>query len=157
MRVVAVFLLAPISALVVPANIRGVSMAAVQLPGRAAVPIMQESNGGSSDGDEREKSRGRTAVISRPKPKPKSARKEDISHDANWKVLLHNDDVHTFEYCTGAICSVVRTIKRKKAHTITVQAHSMGTAVVTQTYKQKAKEFCLGLQKYGLTSSISPE
>ena len=79
------------------------------------------------------------------------------SLDANWKVLLHNDDVHTFEYCTGAICSVVRTIKRKKAHTITVQAHSMGTAVVTQTYKQKAKEFCLGLQKYGLTSSISPE
>lgn len=96
-------------------------------------------------------------MIARPKPKAKSERREDVSLDANWKVLLHNDDVHTFEYCTGAICSVVRTIKRKKAHTITVQAHSMGTAVVTQTYKAKAKEFCLGLQKYGLTSSISPE
>ena len=96
-------------------------------------------------------------MIARPKPKAKSERREDVSLDANWKVLLHNDDVHTFEYCTGAICSVVRTIKRKKAHTITVQCHSMGTAVVTQTYKQKAKEFCLGLQKYGLTSSISPE
>ena len=119
-----------------------------------------EEGGDGGDGGrgrETEKSRGRTAVIERPKPKPKSMRKEDVSLDANWKVLLHNDDVHTFEYCTGAICSVVRTIKRKKAHTITVQAHSMGTAVVTQTYKQKAKEFCLGLQKYGLTSSISPE
>ena len=120
------------------------------LPARATA-LMQEQGG------EVQKSRGRTAVIQRPKPKPKEVNKEDISMDANWKVLLHNDDVHTFEYCTGAICSVVRTIKRKKAHTITVQCHSMGTAVVTQTYKQKAKEFCLGLQKYGLTSSISPE
>ena len=137
------------SALVVPTSVRTVPMPTAQLPSRAAMPIMQESEG--------EKSRGRTAVIPRPKAIPKSHDKKDNSHDANWKVLLHNDDVHTFEYCNGAICAVVRTIKRKKAHTITVQAHSMGTAVVTQTYKQKAKEFCIGLQKYGLTSSISPE
>jgi len=146
------------SALVLPQGLRPVAMA-VHPPVRAAATFMQEGGDGGDGGRgrETEKSRGRTAVIERPKPKPKSMRKEDVSLDANWKVLLHNDDVHTFEYCTGAICSVVRTIKRKKAHTITVQAHSMGTAVVTQTYKQKAKEFCLGLQKYGLTSSISPE
>ena len=160
MRLTALLVLsaAMTSALVLPQGLRPVAMA-VHPPVRAAATFMQEGGDGGDGGRgrETEKSRGRTAVIERPKPKPKSMRKEDVSLDANWKVLLHNDDVHTFEYCTGAICSVVRTIKRKKAHTITVQAHSMGTAVVTQTYKQKAKELCLGLQKYGLTSSISPE
>jgi len=52
---------------------------------------------------------------------------------------------------------VVKTITRKKAHRITVQAHSMGTATVTTTWKQMAKQYCLKLQKYGLTSSIAPE
>ena len=55
------------------------------------------------------------------------------------------------------VVKVVKTITRKKAHRITVQAHSYGTAVVTTTWKAMAKTMCLKLQKYGLTSSISPD
>ena len=65
--------------------------------------------------------------------------------------------VHTFDYVTMAIVKVVKTITRKKAHRITVQAHSMGTATVTTTWKQMAKTMCLKLQKFGLTSSIAPD
>ena len=130
-------------------------------------------------------SRGRTAVIQRPKPKPKNENREDVDKEASWRVLLHNDDVsspshnaalilhppacshkhmhpclvqvHTFDYVSMAIVKVVKTITRKKAHRITVQCHSMGTATVTTTWKQMAKTMCLKLQKFGLTSSIAPE
>ena len=65
--------------------------------------------------------------------------------------------VHTFDYVTMAIVKVVKTITRKKAHRITVQCHSAGTATVTTTWKQMAKTMCLKLQKFGLTSSIAPD
>ena len=70
---------------------------------------------------------------------------------------LCGTQVHTFDYVTMAIVKVVKTITRKKAHRITVQAHSMGTATVTTTWKQMAKTMCLKLQKFGLTSSIAPD
>ena len=65
--------------------------------------------------------------------------------------------MHTFDYVNMAIVQAVQTITRKKAHRICVQAHSMGTATVTTSWKQQAKQYCLKLQKYGLTSSIAPE
>ena len=56
-----------------------------------------------------------------------------------------------------AIVSVVKTVTRKKAHRITTQVHTMGTATVTVSWKQQAKQYCLKLQQFGLTSSITPE
>ncbi len=156
---VALVLAAPAAALQLRPAVRSphgsLAHAALSAPPRV---FMQSEGGGGGGGGEREKSksRGRLAVIARPKPKAASERKEDVEHEPSWRVLLHNDDVHTFEYCTGAIVAVVRTITRKKAHKIMVQAHSMGTATVTTTWKQMAKSYCLKLQKYGLTSSIAP-
>jgi ATP-dependent Clp protease adapter protein ClpS len=117
---------------------------------------MAEEDGGDG-GREGERQRGRTAVIARPKPVTKERSKEEVENEPSWRVLLHNDDVHTFDYVTMAIVQVVKTITRKKAHRITVQCHSMGTATVTTTWKQMAKTYCLKLQKYGLTSSIAPD
>jgi len=96
-------------------------------------------------------------VIARPKPIEKSKNKEEVENEPSWRVLLHNDDVHTFDYVSMAIVKVVKTITRKKAHRICVQCHSMGTATVTTTWKQMAKSYCLKLQKFGLTSSIAPD
>eukprot|EP00962_Isochrysis_galbana_P018837 scaffold5458_cov131-Isochrysis_galbana.AAC.16 len=106
---------------------------------------------------EREGSRGRTAVVQRPKAEPKQMSKEDIAHEPMWRLLLHNDDVHTWDYVIYAIVSVVKTVSRKKAHRITTTVHTMGSATVTITFKQQAKKYCLEMQKWGLTSSIAPE
>jgi ATP-dependent Clp protease adapter protein ClpS len=106
---------------------------------------------------EREGSRGRTAVVQRPKAEPKQMSKEDIAHEPMWRLLLHNDDVHTWDYVIFAIVSVVKTVSRKKAHRITTTVHTMGSATVTITFKQQAKKYCLEMQKWGLTSSIAPE
>ncbi|PXF48789.1 ATP-dependent Clp protease adapter protein ClpS [Gracilariopsis chorda] len=100
---------------------------------------------------------GGVAVITKPVTKKKTKRKSQTQYEPSWRVLLHNDDVHTFDYVTGAIVKVVRTVSRKKAHRITMQAHASGVATVTTTWKAQAEEYCKGLQMHGLTSSIAPD
>jgi ATP-dependent Clp protease adapter protein ClpS len=119
----------------------------------SAFETSAQSEGSDQGGGEpeRKKSRGRAATIARPMPKPKQLPKERVEVDSFGMVLLHNDDVHTFEYVNMAIVQTVTTISRKKAHRIVVQVHSKSLAVVTETWKQRAKEICIKLQKYGLT------
>eukprot|EP00177_Eucheuma_denticulatum_P002034 GFKZ01003642.1.p1 GENE.GFKZ01003642.1~~GFKZ01003642.1.p1 ORF type:complete len:176 (+),score=19.80 GFKZ01003642.1:297-824(+) len=100
---------------------------------------------------------GGVAVITKPDTKKKTKRKSQTEFEQSWRVLLHNDDVHTFEYVTGAIVKVVRTVSRKKAHRITMTAHTAGVATVTTTWKAQAEAYCKGLQREGLTSSIAPD
>jgi len=153
MRVAAVLLLmaSPSMQFMVPTRLP----ASRVLASRVGALYMQE--GGDGGARESEKRRGKAAVISRPKPKPVQKNKEDVDKEPQWRVLLHNDDVHTWDYVIFAIVSVVKTVTRKKAHRITTQVHTMGTATVTVSWKQQAKQYCLKLQQFGLTSSITPE
>ena len=65
--------------------------------------------------------------------------KEQVDKDNGWRVLLHNDDVHTFDYVNQAIVKTISTVTKKKAHRICVQAHTQGVATVTTSWKQMAK------------------
>ena len=105
-------------------------------PTAARVAPLSMQEGGER---EREKSTGRTAVIARPKPEPIEKSREEVEKEGSWRVLLHNDDVHTFDYVNMAICKTVPTVTRAKAHRITVAAHTNNLAVVTTTWKQMAK------------------
>lgn len=49
---------------------------------------------------------GGVAVITKPGTRQKTARKSKTEREPSWRVLLHNDDVHTFDYVTGAIVKV---------------------------------------------------
>lgn len=49
---------------------------------------------------------GGVAVITKPTTKQKTKRKSETEREPSWRVLLHNDDVHTFQYVTGAIVKV---------------------------------------------------
>jgi len=73
------------------------------------------------EGLEREKKakKGGAAVVERPKAEPKQMSKEEIANEPMWRLLIHNDDVHTWDYVIYAIVSVVKTVTRKKAHRIT--------------------------------------
>jgi ATP-dependent Clp protease adapter protein ClpS len=74
-----------------------------------------------------------------------------------WRVLLHNDEVHTFNYVVRSLTKVIGTLDRTAAFEICVQTHGIGKATVTKTWKKQAEQFCLGLQRQGLTVSISPD
>ncbi|SBS88183.1 ATP-dependent Clp protease adaptor protein ClpS, putative [Plasmodium ovale curtisi] len=79
-----------------------------------------------------------------------------------WKVILYNDDIHNFTYVTDVIVKVIGQISKAKAHTITVEAHSTGQALILSTWRAQAEKYCEGnasfeLQKNGLTVSIIHE
>jgi len=83
--------------------------------------------------------------------------KEDLDQEGWWRVLLHNDEIHTFEYVTESIVKVCPQLTKKKAFQITRTTHTAGVATVTTVWKQLAEQMCLGLQTYGLTVSIAPD
>lgn len=74
-----------------------------------------------------------------------------------WRVVLHNDEVHTFNYVVRSLTKIIGTLDRKAAFEICVQTHGIGKSTVTKTWKKQAEQFCLGLQRQGLTVSISPD
>ena len=74
--------------------------------------------------------------------------------DTETQAHRHTDTSHLLSAGLDAI--QVATVTRAKAHRITVAAHTNNLAVVTTTWKQMAKQYCIKLQKFGLTSSIAP-
>lgn len=89
--------------------------------------------------------------------KTESKAEEEKRKEEMWRVVLHNDEVHTFNYVIRSLCKVVGTLDRKASFEICVQTHGVGKATVTKTWKKQAEQFCLGLQRQGLTVSISPD
>lgn len=83
--------------------------------------------------------------------------KEDLDKESWWRVLLHNDEIHTFEFVIEEIVNVVPTTTRKKAFEMAMTTHRDGQATVAVVFKKLAEQYCMGLQKAGLTSSIAPD
>ena len=97
------------------------------------------------------------AVTETPPAAPTLPRRRDLDEGGGnlWEVLLHNDDIHTFDYTIQALAKCVPST-RKKAHTIVVEVHSKGMARVWRGWKSRAKMICSCLQYKGLTSTIAP-
>lgn len=51
----------------------------------------------------------------------------------------------SFTYVTDVIVKVIGYISKAKAHTITVEAHSTGQALILSTWKAKAEMYCEGM------------
>lgn len=83
--------------------------------------------------------------------------KEDLDKEQWWRVLLHNDEIHTFEFVIEEIVNVVPTTTRRKAFEMAMTTHRDGQATVAVVFKKLAEQYCMGLQKAGLTSSIAPD
>ena len=89
--------------------------------------------------------------------KIKTEEEQEEIKEKMWRVVLHNDEVHTFNYVVRSLTKIIGTLDRKAAFEICVQTHGIGKATVTKTWKKQAEQFCLGLQRQGLTVSISPD
>ncbi|CAM9247183.1 unnamed protein product [Ascophyllum nodosum] len=83
--------------------------------------------------------------------------KEKLAKEQWWRVILHNDEIHTFDYVTQSITKVVKKLTMKKAYEVTMETHKAGKATVTQAWKSKAEGYCMQLQQCGLTASIAPD
>eukprot|EP00339_Tiarina_fusa_P025131 CAMPEP_0117046532 /NCGR_PEP_ID=MMETSP0472-20121206/32173_1 /TAXON_ID=693140 ORGANISM="Tiarina fusus, Strain LIS" /NCGR_SAMPLE_ID=MMETSP0472 /ASSEMBLY_ACC=CAM_ASM_000603 /LENGTH=165 /DNA_ID=CAMNT_0004758917 /DNA_START=133 /DNA_END=630 /DNA_ORIENTATION=+ len=107
---------------------------------------------------DKEKSRStKKGVSTIIKERTETKAEEKKNKEEMWRVVLHNDEVHTFNYVIRSLCKVVGTLDRTASFEICVQTHGVGKATVTKTWKKQAEQFCLGLQRQGLTVSISPD
>ncbi len=115
---------------------------------------MSDSGGGG--GTERAKStkKGLTTIVI---DKTEAKEDQDEKIEEQWRVVLHNDEVHTFNYVIQSLCKIIGTLDRKRAFDICVLTHGSGKATITKTWKEQAMKYCLGLQRQGLTASIAPE
>lgn len=91
------------------------------------------------------------------KENTKTETEDEEKKEEMWRVVLHNDEVHTFNYVIRSLGKVVGTLDKKASFEICVETHGVGKATVTKTWKKQAEQFCLGLQRQGLTVSISPD
>ena len=112
--------------------------------------------GGVGGGGAREKKRSKKGgVLIADRTEQES--KQEEKKEEQWRVVLHNDEVHTFNYVIQSLCKVIGTLDRKRAFDICVLTHGTGKATITKSWKAQAEKYCLGLQRQGLTASISPE
>ena len=74
-----------------------------------------------------------------------------------WKVLLHNDDVHSMDYVVGALCKAVPGMDKAEAERVMMEAHLNGVGLVTTCHKEQAEYYRDRIQTFGLGCSIEPE
>jgi len=144
-------------ALVVPGHLPRPSLAAqrhttvVQMATRRPAVTMM------SDTQRQKKGKVQTITKKRTDERVETAPKEDLDQEEYWRLLLHNDDIHTFEYVTFIIKKTVPNISNAKAFDLTMVTHTEGVSTIIQTVKEVAEKYCQSLQKAGLTASISPD
>lgn len=117
---------------------------------------MSDGGGGGGGGVEKSKStkKGLSTIVI---DKTEQQEDQDEEIEEQWRVVLHNDEVHTFNYVIQSLCKIIGTIDRKRAFDICVLTHGTGKATITKSWKEQAMKYCLGLQRQGLTASIAPE
>lgn len=94
-----------------------------------------------------------TALASRPGTKPPERIPKQLPP---YKVLLHNDDVNTFERVILAILKLT-PLTTESAVQKTIEAHKTGVALLLVTHKERAELYQEQFQSLGLTVTIEPD
>lgn len=87
------------------------------------------------------------AAPSSTQPSPRALR--------SWVLLLHNDDINTFDHVIGALQSLLR-MEHPLAFEAAVEAHQEGAAVVMSGAREHLEFHGERLQSAGLTVTIEP-
>ncbi len=73
-----------------------------------------------------------------------------------YKVLLHNDDVNTFEHVILSILKLTR-LTQEEAIERTVEAHERGISLLLVTHKERAELYCEQFATYQVTVTCEPD
>ena len=66
--------------------------------------------GGGAKGEKETKKKGKVAVKDKLDEEVVAKAKEKITNESMWRVLLHNDEIHTFDYVTHSIVKIVKQV-----------------------------------------------
>lgn len=73
-----------------------------------------------------------------------------------YKVLLHNDDVNSFEHVIMAILKLT-TLEPQQAILRTLEAHETGVSLLLVTHKERAELYVDQFATFTLTVTIEPD
>ena len=73
-----------------------------------------------------------------------------------WRVLLHNDDVNSFEHVILAILQLT-PLSQKEAVQRTLEAHEAGIALLLTTHRERAELYVEQFASLSLTVTCEPE
>lgn len=90
------------------------------------------------------------AVVTAVKPKAPARKPRQLPP---YKVLLHNDDVNTFEHVILAIMHVT-AMQQEAAIEKTLEAHESGVALLLVTHQERAELYVDQFQSVKLTVTI---
>jgi ATP-dependent Clp protease adaptor protein ClpS len=81
---------------------------------------------------------------------------QQVRHVPPFKVVLHNDDVNTFEHVIVTILKLT-PLKEPEAITKTIEAHETGQAVLLVTSKERAELYVEQFATFRLTVTCEPD
>ena len=84
---------------------------------------------------------------------PSSAARSRLE-DRPLKVILWNDDVNDFMHVIVTLVRTIAGMSLEQAQSLTLAAHLHGSAVVAETYRERAEFYREQLEANGLTSTI---
>ena len=105
--------------------------------------------------DESTETGGGTAVATAPVKKP-AVPKRRPKQLPPFKVLLHNDEVNTFERVIAAILKLT-TLQPQEAVLRTLEAHETGVALLLVTHKERAELYHDQFTTFKITVTIEPD
>ena len=73
-----------------------------------------------------------------------------------YKVLLHNDDVNTFEHVIASILTLT-TLEFEAAVERTIEAHKTGVALLLITHRERAELYMDQFTSLSITVTIEPD
>ncbi|MBI4716471.1 MAG: ATP-dependent Clp protease adaptor ClpS [Planctomycetes bacterium] len=111
---------------------------------------MSEKHAGA-DGPEQG---GAATAVAQPRKDPAPPRRKPKQLPP-FKVLLHNDDVNSFEHVIRAILQLT-TLEPKAAVLRTLEAHETGVALLLVTHKERAELYVEQFASLSLTVTIEP-
>jgi ATP-dependent Clp protease adaptor protein ClpS len=81
---------------------------------------------------------------------------ERVKHLPPFKVVLHNDDVNTFEHVIVSILKIT-PLKAPEAIERTIEAHETGQAVLLITNQERAELYVEQFASLSLTVTCEPD
>jgi len=96
-----------------------------------------------------------TAVATAPAKKPVVPKRRPKQLPP-YKVLLHNDEVNTFESVIAAILKLT-TLQPQEAVLRTLEAHETGVALLLVTHKERAELYHEQFTTFKITVTIEPD
>jgi len=97
----------------------------------------------------------RTATLTMPSEKP-AAPKRRPRRLPPYKVLLHNDEVNTFEHVIRSIVQIA-ALQPEEAIVKALEAHETGVALLLVTHLERAELYADQFTSVKLTVTIEPD